>query len=247
MVESVVRTALLAIASVAPLGAPTPAPSTSGPPTADNAALKEIGRVRVTSPLCKALVGDAVRAIGIETENGRRLLDVENALRTVDLDSSPLAKHRGTHDLTKRYVDLRAAAVAGNGILKQFRDEAKAAPSDEQRRALVTFADALDGALHRQKTLADDVGRLIAYLDTHESIDKDAHDQLVFDAILRDGDLRYPRTAFDPRDFGPFAVVPDSLSTTAKSAAAELVTRAQPIGGDEDAAAARVEPAFDRC
>ncbi|GAC1543441.1 MAG: hypothetical protein NVS3B16_09770 [Vulcanimicrobiaceae bacterium] len=243
MAGSVVVAALLAIAAIAPAAAPSASP----PAAAESPALKEIGRVRVTSPLCKALVSDAVRAIGIETENGRRLADVETALRTADLDANQIVKHRGTQALSRQYVDLRAAAVAGNGIMKHFREDAKHAPSEEQRAALGAFADALDGALHRQKTLADDVGRLIAYLDTHEPIDKDTHDRLVFQAILQTGDLRYPLTAFDPRAFGPFATVPDSLSTTAKFAAEELARRAQPIGGDEDAAAARIEPAFERC
>jgi len=245
MLESVVRTALLAAVTTATATVVAPSPARSPSVTA-NAALREIGRVRVTSPLCKTLVGDAVRAIGIETENDRRLSDVENALRTVDLDANQIAKHRGTRELTKRYVDLRAAAVAGNGIMKQFRESAKDVPGDDQRASLGAFADAL-GALHRQKTLANDVGRLVAYLDTHEPIDKDAHDALVFDAILRENDSRSRHGRFDARDFGPFAVVPDSLSTTAKNAATELVTRALPIATDEDTAAARVEPAFARC
>jgi len=246
MLESVVRTALFATAAVASVGAPATAPTPSAIAT-PGATLKEIGRVRVTSPLCKALVGNAVRAIGIETENDRRLGDVTNVLRTIDLDSNQIVKHRGTQEITRRFVDLRAAAVEGNAVMKQFRDEAKTAPTEERRAALKSFADALDGALHRQKVLADDIGRLVAYLDSHEPIDKETHDAMIFNALLRGNDSRYPHSAFDVRAFGPTAGVPDTLSTTAKYASAELVSRAQPIPGDESEAAARIEPAFDGC
>lgn len=246
MIGNVVRTAFLAIVTIAPAAAPPTAPAAS--PAPDAPALKEIGRVRVTGPLCKALVTSAVRSIEIETENDRKLSAIEATLATVDVDTSDLAKFRGTHDMTKAYVDLRASAVAGSALVKQFRSDAKTVPTDEQRASLASLADALDGALHRQRVLADDVGRFIAYLDAHEPITKDAHDSLVFDAIIADSDLRSPKTLFDRRSsFGPTANVPDPLSTTAKEASRELIERAKPIAGDEDAAAARIEPAFEKC
>lgn len=256
MLGSVVRTALLAATMTAAVGAPPTAQQTlalAGPipiataTVAPTTALKEIGRVHVTSPLCKALVGDAVRAIEIETQNDRRLDEVTGSLHAIDFDSSELAKHRGTHDLTQRYVTLRAAALEGSSIVKLFRDEVKSAPTPERRSALASFADALDGALHRQKVLADDLGRLVAYLDAHEPIDAETHDAQIFSALLEENDARFPRTAFDVRAFGPTAGVPDTLSTTAHNAATELVTRAQPIASDENDASARVENAFAGC
>ena len=248
MDATVVLVTLLTLAADMPAPAPAPTPSTASSPIAGSAeTLREIGRVRATTPFCHGLIENAIRAVAIETENGRRLGALEDSLRVVDLDKSQIAKARGTHDLTKRYVDLRAAAVEGDGLMKQFRKDAKMAPDDEQRASLVAFADSVDGALHRQKTLADDVGRLVAYLDTHDPIDKDAHDALVFNAILLESDARFPHTRFDPRDFGPFATVPDSLSTTVKNAADELVNRAAPIAGDEENAAARIDAAFAHC
>lgn len=226
---------------------PPPATNPAPAPKSTERPLREIGRIRVTTPLCKALVGDAVRAIDIETENDRRLAVAETTLQTVDLDSNQIVKHRGVQDITRQFVALRAAAVEGNGVLRDFRERAKAATTDEQRGNLKLFADSLDGALHRQKTLADDIGRLIAYLDAHEPIDKDAHDAMIFNALLLENDRRFPHTAFDVRDFGPLAGVPEPLSTTSKNAAAELAKRAEPIAADEDAAAARIDPAFAGC
>lgn len=253
MIGSVVRAALLATATVAQSVAqavtpPVPSSTASAvPSTSVGAHLKEIGRIHVTTPLCKALVAGAVHAIDIETDNDGRLALAERTLATVDLDGNELLKHEGVVNLTQQFVALRAAAVEGNGIMRAFRAAAKTAPTDEQRANLRSFAEALDGALHRQKTLADDIGRLIAYLDAHPPIDKDAHDAMVFNAILEIGDSRFPRTTFDPRNDGPTGGVPEPLSVTAKSASAELVARAEPIGHDEDATAARMDPAFTGC
>lgn len=233
---------LLAAAAIIPAVEP------SASPTPNPSALKEIGHVRATTALCKALVEPAVRAVDIEDENDRRLADVETFLGTVDLDSSELAKHRGNADLTKRYVTLRAAAVEGAALMKKFRSDAKNAPTDDQRAALVAFADALDGALHRQKTLADDLGRLIAYIDAHPPIDRETRERLEFEAVLHASDPSSSRNVFDQRNyFGPLSSVPDPLSTTAKNAAEDLTARALPLGGDEDSAAARIDPAFAAC
>lgn len=244
MVASVVLAGLLAVVfATAGSSAPGPAPTAA----ASAAPLKEIGRIRVTSPFCKALVAGAIRAVDIETQNDTRLTIVENFLERVDLDGNQILKHRGVTELAQQFVTLRAAAVEGNGIMRAFREQAKAATKDEQRANLTAFADALDGVLHRQKVLADDLGRLIAYLDSHEPIDKDRHDSQVFDALLTQDDARYPHTRFDVRDFGPTAGLPDPLSVTAKAASAELIQRSTTIGGDEGAAAAKIEPAFASC
>jgi hypothetical protein len=238
LVSAFANTVLPALAQVA---SPSAAPASSAAP------LKEIGRVRVTTPFCRELLAKASGAIAIENDNDARLSAAFYTLAHVDLDSSPIAKHRGTVDLTERFVELRKAAVDGNEIMRDFRERAKGASDPSQRDALITFANALDGALHRQKTLADDLGRLIAYLDAHEPLSKEDHDELVFEAIRAQGDARSPLTAFDPRAFGPTAGVPDMLSTTAKNASVDLQQRAEPIAEDETTAAARIDPAFSRC
>jgi hypothetical protein len=231
-----------------PIASPLPSPeSRATGPSATGAPLKEIGRIRVSTPLCKALVGTAARAVAIETENDRRLAIAETTLQTTDLDRNELVKYQGVREITKQYVDLRTSALAGKQLMRDFREQAKTAATVEQRESLKIFADALDGALRRQRVLADDMGRLVAYLDAHPPISKEDHDALVFNALLTQSDLRLSRQIFDPRNDGPLAVVPDSLSTTAKNAGIEIARRAEPIGNDEDAAAARIDPAFSGC
>ena len=244
MIDAIARASLLLAFMVAQS---VVQPTVSASPVARGGELKEIGHIRVTTTLCKALVAGAAHAVDIETQNDARLADAEATLKTIDLDSNQILKFRGVREITKRFVTLRAAAVEGNGLMRDFRDRAKTASTAQQRTDLLAFADALDGALHRQKVLADDLGRFVAYLDSHEPIDKDAHDRQIFDAIQLQNDARFPHTAFDVRDFGPTAGVPDPLSVTAKDASAELIKRSAPIAGDEDAAAQKIEPAFASC
>ena len=232
----------------APIGTPPPSAITNvAAPGVPSAALKEIGHIRVTTTLCKALVGEAARAVEIETENDGRLTMAERTLQTIDLDRNELVKYQGVREITRQYVDLRKSALAGNQIMRDFREQAKTAATVEHRENLKIFADALDGALRRQRVLADDMGRLVAYLDAHPPINKEDHEALVFHALLTENDLRLSRQIFDPRNDGPLAVIPDSLSTTAKSAGVEIAHRAEPIGEDEDAAATRIEQAFAGC
>lgn len=226
--------------------APDPLPIAT-PSASPDAPLKEIGRIRVTTPLCKALVGAATRAVAIETENDRLLGIAENTLLTTDLDRNELAKYQGVREITKQYLDLRTSALAGNQSMRDFREQAKGAPTLEQRESLKTFADALDGALRRQRLLADDIGRLVSYLDAHPPLTPAEHEALVFDALRTQNEVRLSRAIFDSRIVGPFAGVPETLSTTARRTGTEIARRAESIASDEDAAAARIEPAFSRC
>lgn len=227
---------------------PSPSPeSRAAGSSAIDAPLKEIGRIRVTTPLCKALVGTAARAVAIETENDRRLAIAETTLSTIDLDRNELLKYQGVREITKQYVDLRTSALAGNQLMRDFREQAKAAPTFEQRDSLKTFADALDGALRRQRLLADDIGRLVAYLDAHPPISRDDREELIFDALRAQNTVRLSREIFDARIVGPFADVPDSLSNAARRAGIEIARGATLIDTDESAAAKRIEPAFLRC
>ncbi len=232
--------------AMVPEPSPSPESRAAGSRVID-APLKEIGRIRVTTPLCKALVGTAARAVAIETENDRRLAIAETTLSTIDLDRNELLKYQGVREITKQYVDLRTSALAGNQLMRDFREQAKAAPTFEQRDSLKTFADALDGALRRQRLLADDIGRLVAYLDAHPPISRDDREELIFDALRAQNTVRLSREIFDTRIVGPFADVPDSLSNAARRAGIEIARGATLIDTDESAAAKRIEPAFLRC
>ncbi len=242
MSGALVSTFLSGVLALAPaVPSPVPSPMRQKP-------LSVIGRVRVTTPLCRALLGDALQAVALETDNDHRIASAISTLRTNDLDSSVIAKAHGAQELTRQFVALRAAAVNGNNVMRRFRDEAKKAPTAEQRASLATFGQALDGALYRQKVLAGDLGGFIAYVDAHEPITKDEHDQDTFDAIASENDSRLSaRTPFDVRDFGPTAAVPDPLSTVSKTAGDQLAQRALPLATDESDAATKIDPAFAGC
>ncbi len=94
---------VLALAPAAPMAAPSP---TGQKP------LTVIGRVRVTTTLCRALLGDARQAVQLETDNDGRVGSAVATLRTndLDLDSSMITKTRGAQELTRQFVALRAAA-----------------------------------------------------------------------------------------------------------------------------------------
>lgn len=214
---------------------------------APDAPLKEIGRIRVTTSLCRALVSAAAEAVAIEAENDRRLAIAETTLQTIDLDRNELSKYTGVREITKQYLALRDAALSGNHRMREFREQAKTASTLEQRDRFITFANALDGALRRQRLLADDIGTLVAYLDAHDPLPPDQHEKLVFNALLAQNDVRLSTQPFDARVVGPFASTSDSLSMTARKAGRAIAQRAEAIGSDEETAAARIEPAFERC
>jgi hypothetical protein len=231
------------LAAVTP-SAPTSMPSSSPAP------LKEIGHVRATTPFCQGLLPDAVDAVEIETANDEKLDAVYGAMRTADFDSSRLAKFKSTHAMTERYVALRAAAIAGIDEVKRLRANAQAATGDDQRKALTDFADALGGALNRQKVLADDLGRFIAYLDSHESLSKEDRDALVFQAMIdQSNSLNYQTRQVSMQNYAmsPLDKVPPLLSTVAKDGADDLQQRARPIAMDEKKASDLIDPAFAGC
>jgi hypothetical protein len=246
---SALAVALRLLTPAAPSPAPTEAP------------LHEIARVHATTPLCRALVTDAVNAVATETENDRRLADAIDAMNVLDFDANPLVKHRSTRALEEYYVALRAAAVSGIGTMKHYRDAAGTAPDEAQRASLTQFGDVLSGALYRQKVLADDVGHFIAYVDAHDSIDPDAHDRLTFDAILANNASNSGRPTVTTNAFGtpifsqpqtvaggdPLDAVPPTLTMLARDGASEIAKRARPIATDERNAATLIDPAFANC
>ena len=221
--------------------APAPTPLASDRP------LHEITHVRATTPLCVDLANDATSAIDLETRFDERLIDAENALAVVDLDSSPIAKMRGTTDVRARYVELASNIAASRKLMKSFAKQLKDAPTPTERADLQSFSNALDGALHHQQSLADELGRFLAYVDTHDSIDNAAHDRMETTAIANVGNASIPHSDFDARDFGPTAGLPPQLSTVAKAASKMLIERSEPLADDEQSAATRIDAAFSRC
>jgi hypothetical protein len=232
--------ALLSMILVAAaLPAPKPAPSAA--PT--EKPLHEIGSVHATTPFCRKMIDTAVSSVDITLDNDVKIVNFENALRTLDFDSNLLVKHRSTDELRRRFVALRAAAAQGLKQMKAFREDAKAATDPEQRIALDKFADALAGALYRQQVIADRLGGYIAFLDSTPPVSDDDKAEMQLQHDIDASNIIWKST-------NPFVTqpdVPEQLSHASKRAADEFETRAEPILKDEDDAANRIDPAFKRC
>ncbi|HMD01512.1 MAG TPA: hypothetical protein VKG44_00980 [Candidatus Baltobacteraceae bacterium] len=232
---------LAATFAFAASGVASPPPIVAAPDQSD-APLREIGHVRATDPLCKSLVSHATAAVNVFLDDNLRIAQTVQLLRTIDLDSSPLAKSLGSRDMTRRYVTLRASAVQGVGEMKAFLDEAKTEPNESQRAELIAFANALEGAIYRQKKIAEDLSRFIAYVDSHDGLTSDEQEEarVALQAAQNDS-----RTFVDP--FGWENDIPPQLSQRAKYGAEQLEQRSKPIASDAARAAAHVEGAFSGC
>jgi hypothetical protein len=235
-----VLSALVAAIGIAGGTAP-PAPSASPA----EPALREIGHVHAASAFCKTALETATNGINILLHNDVRIEGAVISLRSTDLDSSDLAKSNGLLSLNRQYVALRAEAVRGDGLLKGLKAQAALAPGDDQKRDLLAFANALDGALGRQRKLADDIGHLITVLANHPFQDADTRADLEKAALMQQTGPNGRGASHDTE--GPLHSIPPSLGEIAHTGADELVKRAEPIGEDETRAADLIEPAFAGC
>ncbi len=220
--------------------APVPAPSSTS--SATEAKLREIGGVRVTTDICKPLLVSAGAAVDYMLDDNLKLGQDIARMRNIDLDSSMLAKSQGAQELMNRFVALRRSAVAGKAAMDKFRAEAKTVPDEKQRAALIAFANAIEGALERQRKLAEDISHLAVFVDSHPPLDEWALAQATIDLQAQSsyryspvGTLGYPYN------------IPQTLSQVSADSADLLQDRAEPMFNDEKDAATRLEPAFTGC
>jgi hypothetical protein len=143
------------------LGAETPSPVPSGPPPTP---LREIGSVRAT--VCTTIVVHANSAISDALEDDQDLALIVNRLRTIDLDgANVIERHKRTNELMGLASKIRTAASAGDAEIKRLRDLAATSPDPKRKEELKAFADALGGAIYRQKKVAVDLDKLLTNLD----------------------------------------------------------------------------------
>ncbi|HEX3550490.1 MAG TPA: hypothetical protein VHT53_08945 [Candidatus Elarobacter sp.] len=130
--------------------AQTTAPANGPRPTP----LQEIGRVRAL-PACVPIVAHANGAITQALDNDRTLGILSVNLHNVDYDKLNFLQRRNAIEgLMKQAEAIRVASSAGDAEIKRLRELAKVSPDPERREELKTFADALGGALYRQKKAA---------------------------------------------------------------------------------------------
>jgi len=253
--QTLSATIIFAVTATAGQAAPNTATSNSAPaasaaPSAaadfatdtPEVALREIGSVRATTPFCKALVAHAGPAVDALLANNARIAQDLGVLRSIDLDSSQIAKARASRDLTARWVALRDAAVAGEAAAKSLNDDAKTATDDQEKADLTSFADSLAGALARQKKLAYDMSHLVVYLDAHDPLTPEQQDDI---RVELQAEVSDSAAAHDSRGFENS--VPDTLGQIAKTGADELQKKTVPMLSDEREAAARAGRALGGC
>jgi len=165
--------------AVALLTASTPAPApephataTSAPepePGAASTPLQEIGHV-YSSGLCTAIITRANSAISTTLRNDQTVTLVVSSLRTVDLDSDNRIVHlRGLKELEHYADDLRISAIHAGAQIQELRKLAAESTDPGRKEDLKEFADALGGALQRQKRIGAELQGMLARIAGRDS------------------------------------------------------------------------------
>ncbi len=210
----------------------TPAPSSSP--------LRLIGRVHARTAFCQQVYDHGGLATAEALHGDADIDDDLQWLNTTDLDATELARQHGLAELWKRFTTLRSRARAAVDETKALRDVAASAPTAEQKDALIAYANALGGALHRQMVLAEAISRFMLYVNVHPAVSQQQRDEDYLAASYTP--LGPWEHSADPRDR-----VPPTLTEMARSAAAELAVRRVPELGDESRAAEQAAAGFTPC
>jgi hypothetical protein len=129
---------------------PGPAASSTPRPTP----LTEIGRVRAL-PACVPIVAHANGAITQALDNDRTLAIIANNARNTDFDKLNFLQRRNAVEAMMQQAEaIRVASSSGDLEVKKLREYAAASSDPERKAELKAFADALGGALYRQKKAA---------------------------------------------------------------------------------------------
>lgn len=228
------------IAEAPPASAAMPEHSAPASPAPSGSPLRIIGRVHAKTAFCQQVYDHGGVATAAALQGDADLDDDVGWLNTVDLDDTELARQHGIAELLKRFVTLRARARVAIGETQALRTLAASAPTAEQKDALIAYANALGGALHRQEVLAEAISRFMLYVNAHPAVSQQQRDE----DYIRAGytPLGPFEHSADPRDR-----VPPTLSEVARSASTELAARRIPERDDEISAAAQVNAGFTPC
>ena len=207
----------------------TPEPST---PPQTSSPLKEIGRVR-TLPACTALVVHANSAIDSALRNDNALAVSVNRLKHADLDQSPLSRTRSLNELMAISRDMRKQAVEAEGEVKRLRELALLSDDATRKAELKEFADALGGAVFRQKRASEDLARFVTIVEGRVATSEARQDMDNGSDPNSGLQKRNQATATMP----PWSPSPLNLNATARDAAADFETKISLIVADEAKAA----------
>ena len=227
------------VAAAAPPSGPPPAGAVASP-VASGSPLRLIGRVHAKTAFCQQVYDHGGLATASALQGDADIDDDLQWLSTTDLDATELARQHGIAELSKRFTTLRSRARAAVDETKALRDVAASAPTAEQKDALVAYANALGGALHRQMVLAEAISRFMLYVNAHPAVSQQQRDEDYIKAGYTPlGPFEH---SADPRDR-----VPPTLTEMARYAATELNTRRARERDDEVQAADHADAGFSPC
>ena len=157
---------LMLLPIVVALAAADPAPAASSAPRPTP--LTEIGRVRAL-PACVPIVAHANGAITQALDNDRTLAVLTTNLHNTNFDKLNFMQRKNAIDaLMKQAESMRVASSAGDAEVKKLREYAVNSPDPKRKEELKAFADALGGALYRQKKAAVEFMRDVSIMQGRE-------------------------------------------------------------------------------
>jgi hypothetical protein len=143
---------MLSLLPIVALLASDPAPAASSAPRPTP--LTEIGHVQAL-PVCTSIVVHANGAITQTLDNDRTLAIIGLNLRHTDFDALNELQRRNAEESIEKQADVvRMNYHAADLEIKKLREFAAASPDPQRKAELKEFADALGGALDRQRKAA---------------------------------------------------------------------------------------------
>jgi hypothetical protein len=214
-------------------GDPTPAPEASN--AARPTPLTEIGRVRAL-PACVPIVAHANGAITQALDNDRTLAMMSINAHSTDFDKQNMFQRRASiQGLVKQAEAIRAASTAGDLEVKKLREYANAATDPQRKAELKAFADALGGALYRQKKAAIEFVRDVTVIQGREAAVAARNDMPPVQGRVPPNSLI--AKASEPPEVGLLPGAPDSYNKVFHDLGDMLDSRTQMVQIDEGSAA----------
>jgi hypothetical protein len=148
---------LAAVVAAVPETTAVPAPAPEPSPAAS--ALPEIGRVRANSA-CQMIVEHARVAITNAVHNDRRLFSLATVMDRVSPNATVGDKKVRAVDVLAQWASsIESDAAEAQAAIDRLRADAAASTDETRKRELKAFADALAGAVARQRYAAHEVQR----------------------------------------------------------------------------------------
>jgi hypothetical protein len=201
-------------------------------PSQEPVDLREIGRVRAVTPFCRAVVDASTNAVNFAFEGDARIALLISSLTKIDLDTSELKKQAGLVEMRQRYDDLQRVTAQGDKQVKDLRVKINASTDPQERAKLLAFANAIGGAIGRQRQLFKDYGQILA---TAEDMPRSPNPMYM--PSMDHSDQRQQNAMTSP----------GGLSSYVRGNVLRLETKLTDITADEAAAGERATPAFERC